>query len=274
MCLIRCHVRINETPSGSGVHRGPRDHLGASRPTKGCRRILRTEGCIWTNKGGVHEGGTVLSANPGSTDGVRAPTTNHWSATADHRPTGEAISAPAMQPYRVRTTDLDSDGQEGQSQTETHSTRNGREASTRTSGYDPGLTAIWRGRPQFDDAVSKLHDVSSQSGSGCGPCSRESRQEISRLPGLFRVRSNSVGRLHCSTPDGYTTQTLQLSRQAVEDAVCIQPPQGNSLEPDLATRPGGQNDWAGRPTSIDTSPGSSFWGPRPSSYRQTKNAGD
>jgi len=70
-------------------------------------------------------GGTVLTANPGGTDGVRAPTTINRSTTTDHRSADEVIPAPARRPYRVKTTDADSDGRRGRSPTETRCTRDG-----------------------------------------------------------------------------------------------------------------------------------------------------
>jgi hypothetical protein len=96
---------------------------------------------------------------------------------------------------------------------------------------------------------------------------------MSQLPGLFRIRSNSVERLDCPTSDDDTTQARQLFRRTVEDAVRIQPPEWASLGPDLATRSGGLNDRAGRPTSFYTTPGSNFWGPRPSGHRGAKDEG-
>jgi len=212
-------------------------------------------------------GGTVLTANPGGTDGVGAPTTNHRSTMADHRPKGKAVPAPAMRPYRVRAADTDSGERTERSPEETRGTRNERKPATRTGGHDPGHTAIWRGSPQFEDAVRECLDVGSQSGPSGPPGARGQRPEISRLPRLSRVGSDSVERLDCSTPDGHTTQTRQISRRTVHDAVCIQLPDGNSLWPDFATSLGGRNDRAGRSTSFDTTTGSSFWRPQPTSHR-------
>jgi hypothetical protein len=66
------------------------------------------------------------------------------------------------------------------------------------------------------------------------------------------------------------TQTRQLSQRIVKDAVRIELPEGNSARPDLATCPGGRNNTVGRLTSFNTTPGSSIWGPQPSSHRQTE----
>jgi len=274
MCFICCHVRINGTPSGSGVHQGSRDHHGTSRSTKGCHRIRRTEGGVQTDTGGIDAGGAVLPANPGGTHDLQGSTANHRPTAADHGRTNEADPAPAVRPYRVRATDTDSDEWMGRGQKETCSTRDGRGPSTRTGGYDPGCTTIWRGSPQFEDAVSECLDIASQSGPSCSTCSERQRSDVSRLPRHFRVGSISVERLDCSTSNGNTTQTRHLSRRTVQDAVRIQLPEENSLRTDLATCPGGRNDRAGRPTSFYKTPGSSFWGPWPSSHHWTKNAGD
>jgi hypothetical protein len=74
-----------------------------------------------------------------------------------------------------------------------------------TGGHDPGHTAIWRGRPQFEDAVSERLDIGSQSDSGCYTGPRRQRPEISLLPGRFRIGLNSVESLDCATQDGHMT---------------------------------------------------------------------
>jgi hypothetical protein len=274
MCLIRCDVKFNGTPSGPGIRRGSGHNHGTHRRRQRQHRIRTVEGGICTDTGGIDAGGTVLPTNPRGADGLRAPTADYRPATADHRPANEIVPAPAVRSYRARTTNPDAEDRTGRSLEETTSSKNQQGFTTGTGRYDPGSTAIWRGSPRFEDAVSECVDISSQSGSGGSPGARRQRSEISRLPGLFRVGSNSVKGLDCSTPDGHTTQTRQLSRRTVEDAVRIQPPEGNSLRRDIATRPGGRNDRAGRPTSFDITPGSSFWGPRPSSHCRTEDAGN
>jgi hypothetical protein len=70
---------------------------------------------------------------------------------------------------------------------------------------------------------------------------------------------DSVERRHVSTLDGHTAQAHPLCRRTVKDAVRIQPPEEGSLRSGLTTRPGGRHDRAGRPTSIYSTPGSSYW---------------
>jgi len=202
MCLICCLLWINATLSSPGVHLGPGDHHGTPRSSKGRRRIRGAKRSVRTDTEGVNPGGTVLTANPGGTDGVRAPTTNHRSTTTHHRPADDAIPAPAMRPYQVRTTDADCDGRKGPSPTKTYSTRDERGPLTGTGGYNPGHTAIWRGSPQFEVAVSECLDTGSQGGPSRSSGSGRQRSEISRLPGHFRVGSNSVEKLDCPIPDG------------------------------------------------------------------------
>jgi len=272
MCLIRCDVRIRGTPSGPGINRGPGHHHGTPRRTGGRHRIRRIEGSVCANTGGTDTGGAVLPANPGGADGLRSPTTNYRPAAGHHNPADEAIPAPAVRPYRAASVDTDSDERTRRSEEETRSTRDGWRPLTRTGRHDTGRTVIWRGIPQFEDAVSECLDVGSQDGPSCPPSCRGQRPEISQFPGLFRVGSNSVEKLDCSTPDGRTTQTRQLSRRTVEDAIGIQPPEWSSVRPDFATRSGGWKDRAGRPTSFYTTPWSSAWGGGPSSHRWKENA--
>jgi hypothetical protein len=162
----------------------------------------------------------------------------------------------------------------GRSLEEASGPRNQRGPATGTGRYDPRRTTIWRVSQRSEDAVSECLDIGSQGGSSYSPGSRRQRSEISRFPRLFRVGLQSVERLDCLTPDGHTTQARQLSRRTVEDAVCIQPPEGNSLRPDFATRPRRRNDRAGGPTSFYITPGSSFRGSQPSSHHRMEDAGN
>ena len=136
-----------------------------------------------------------------------------------------------------------------------------------------GCQTIGGRSPSFEDAVSQCAVLSRPGSPDCPPATRRPRTDVSRLPGLFRVGSSSYERLDSSTPDGHTTRARQLSRRAVEDAVPIQSPEGGSLGSDLATRPGEWRNGAGKLASLYITPGSSFWGHRPSSHRRTENAG-
>jgi len=149
MCLIRCNVRINGTPSGSGVHRGPGDHHGTSRPTKGRRRIRRTEGGVRTNTESTNKGAVILTADPGSTDGVRAPTTDHWSTAADHRSANEAVPAPAVRLYQAWATDTNSDEQTGRSTNETCGTVTGVYTLSNSTMYPPILRKYLDSQPSI-----------------------------------------------------------------------------------------------------------------------------
>src|SRR5882757_3363186 len=275
MCLLRCNVRITGTPSGPGVNTRPGNHQPNSRDKPRRNHRHRKHRVTGSNTAGSEQGGTILATRERNTTSVQPARGDRRPAESDNHPSGTDPTSPArVRSHQTGTTDTDPEERTGRSLEETSGPRNQRGPTAGTGRYDPGRTAIWRGSPRFEDAVSECLDVSSQGGSGCSPGPGRQRPEISRLPGLFTVGSNSVERLDCSTPDGHTTQARQLSRRTVEDAVCIQPPEGNSLRTDLATREGRRNDRAGRPTSFYTTPGSSFWGPRPSSHRRTENAGD
>jgi hypothetical protein len=197
---------------------------------------------------------------------VEAPTINH-PATTDHRPAGEAIPAPTVRPYQDRGANMDSDGRTRQASKEAHSSRDQQRAARGIGGHYQGCTAIVRGCLQFEDAVIECQDDGSQSGPSCSPASRGQRLEVSRLPGLFRVGSNSYERMDCSTVVGNTTETRPLSRGTVEDTVRIQPPEMNHLGPNPTTGQEGSDNRARRPTNMYTTLGSSFCAPRPSSHR-------
>lgn len=96
VCNIHCHGGMNGTPSGARVPRGPRHHYGTHRSTT--RRLWngRTESQIRPDTEGADKRRTVLTAHPGSTDGLQPSTTNHRPAAADHRPTDKAVPAPSL----------------------------------------------------------------------------------------------------------------------------------------------------------------------------------
>ena len=205
---------------------------------------------------------------------MQSLTTNHRPAMADYRPSDKTVPAPAVRPHWTGGTDMEPEGQTGQSQEKTRSGRDRRRATGRTRRDDPGPTTILRGSLRFVDAVSQCSYLGCRSSSSSFPGPREQRPEICRLPIPFRVGSNSVDRLDCSTPVGNTTQASQFCRRADKDAVCIPSPRGSSLGPDPATCLAGRNNRAGRPTIFYSTPGISFWGPQPSGHCRKKNAGD
>jgi len=139
---------------------------------------------------------------------------------------------------------------------------------------DMGRQTIGRKSPSCEDAARQCAILSSPGSPDSTPATQRQRTEVSGLPGRFRIRSRSVERLDSSDPNGHMTQSRQLSPRAVEDVVRIQSPQGSGLRPDFTTRPGRWRDKAGRPTRVHRTPGSSVWGPQPSSHRRTKDAGD
>jgi len=211
MCLVRCDVTLNGTPSGPGIRRRSGHHHGTHRHRQRQHRVRTTDRGVCANTGGIDAGSTILPTNPRGTDGLRAPTTDRQPTTTNYRPASEAVPAPTMRPYSNRAINADSEERTGRSPEETSGPRNRRGDTTGVGRYDPGRTTIWRGSPRFEDVASQRLDSGSQSGSGHSQGSGRQRPEISRLPGLFRVRSNSVERLDCSTPNGHTTQTRQLS---------------------------------------------------------------
>jgi hypothetical protein len=211
ICLVRCDVKFNGTPSGPGIHRGSGHHYGSHRHRQRKRGVQWVERGVRTDPGGIDACSAVLPTDPRGADGLRVPTTNYRPTAADYRPTNETVPAQAVRPNRARTTDAGTEQPAGRRLEENDSSRYQRGASARTGQYDPGRRTIWRGSPQCEDAVRECLDVSSQGGPGHSPGSRRQRLEISRLLRLFRVGSNSVERLDCSTPNGHTTQTRQLS---------------------------------------------------------------
>jgi len=162
----------------------------------------------------------------------------------------------------------------GGSRTNSLSSRNGRRRKEGVGRYDQGRPRSQRGESEFENAVSKCAILSRTGSATSPPPTRGQRTEVPRLPGLFRIGSHSVARLDCATSDGHPPYTQQVPRRTSQDEVRLQPPERARLEANLAARPGQWRNRAGRPASLYTTPGSSFWGPRPSSHRGTRDEGN
>jgi len=275
MCLIRCDVRFRTTRLGGSGVRGRAGHYTSNRQQVPAGDRLRGEADLARRSpGGVEECRVVYRARDDGAEGVWSPHTDNCITETDHRPAHAAVSTSRVRPLDVRPTTGNIEAAAGGSKEGSQDGRNGQRPTTGTGRHDTRRQTVGGGSRSFEDAVSQCALLSGPGSSNSSPATRRQRIVVSRLPGLFRIGSRSVEGLDSLTPHGHTTQTRQLSQRAVEDALRIQSLEGNSLRPDFATRQGWQRDWAGRPASFYTTPGISIWGPRPSSNRQTENAGD
>ena len=273
--MIHCDVWISPARSGghsvrpwSGHHRRNRqyEYTGDRLPQKSNHAERDTRG--------VEAGGPVHGTCEHSIEGVWASGWDHPATEGDYGPQVPTIPPLPVQQYPYREPDMDCTSWAEQSLVEACSSRNGRGTTGKVGINDPGCPAIWRRSPRIEDAFSKCTDVGCLGGSGCSPGSRRQRAESSQLPRHCRVRSKTVERLECSTPDGDKTQACQLSQRTVEDEICIYSPEGCSLRPHPATCAGQRQNMTGRPCILFTTPGSGFWGPWPSSHRWMEYAGD
>jgi len=275
MCLIHCDVSIRTAqPGGPGV-RGLSGHLRRTRrpESTGWRRCGETDDAR-PGTAGAEESCTVYWTHKHRTESSWSSIPDTRITEAGHRPTGTTGSAPPVLLYRDGNQNQSPDIRGGQSQEDTRGPRDRRGCTGAISTDDLRHTAIRRGCPQFEDAVSHSSYVGSQGGTSCSPASRGQRAEISWQPGLFCVGSNSVESLDCSTLNCDSGRTWQLSRRMIKDLVFIQSPEGTSLTPDLPTCLGDRRFKAGRPTSIYTTPGSSIWGPGLRCQGGTEDAGN
>jgi len=246
MWLIRCNVRIRTIwPSGSGVRVRPGHHLrNRESDHTGCGFQADTDD-VGNVTGGDEACSSVHRTRERHAEGVQSPSSDNRFTEADHGSTGPTVSTSAVCPLRDWSQDSGTRNCSRRSQDRMTGSRMQRTTPGGSGGNEQGRTTTWRGSPPFEHAVSQCSSIGSP-GSSHGPSdSRRQRPETSRLPGLFRVGSNSIERLDCLTPDGDMTQTHQLSRWTVNDAVRIQPPEGPILRPDQPTRPAGWNDSAG-----------------------------
>jgi len=272
MCLIRCNVHITGTPSGPGVSTRPGNHQSGSRHKSRRNHRNREHRAVDDNTTGLEQGGAVLATRPGDPTSVQSPRGDRRPAESNNHPPGTDPTPPArMRSYRLRDTIIDPPERTGGSPTNPPNSGDRRRSEEGIGRYDQRRPRSQRGRPEFEDAVSECAILSRTGSASSPPPTRRQRTEISRLPGLFRVGSNSVERLDCATPDGDPPYTQQVSRRAGENEVRLQPPERDRPETDTATRPRQWRDRAGKPTSFYTTPGSSFWGPRPSSHRGTEH---
>ena len=276
MCLICWDVKVRTARSGgSGVRGRPGHHRRNHQQEPAGDRLWGETENSQRHSGGAEESSTTYRTRCHGTKGVRSPGADNPVSATDYRPADTTVPATGVWSLDVRATAGDVEAGVGGSQETPENGRNGRRPTTWAALYDTGHQSIRRRSPSLEDVVGQCTILSGPgSPDPPPPATRRFRTQVSRLPELFRIGSRSVEWLDSSTPNGNTTQTRHLSWRAVEDAVRIQPPEGSSHRPDLATCPGGRRDMAGRPACFYTTTGSSFWGPWPSSYRWTDDPGD
>ena len=251
MCLNRCDVRIRTARSGgSGVHGWPGHHRRNHQQEPTGDRLWGEIKTSRRSTRGAEERSAVFRAHGHGTAGVRSPGTSTRVTEPVNRPADTTVPTSGVRPLDVRTTIGHTEGGTGRRQESPQDSRNGQRPTTGTGWYDTGCQTMGGRSPNFDNAVGKCAILSGPSSPDSPPATQRPLTEVSRLPGLFRVRSSSVERLGCSAPDGHTTQACQLSRQAVEDVVCIQSLERGSHRSDLATHPGELRNWARKPASF------------------------
>jgi len=272
MCLIRCNVHFSGTPSGPGVSIRLGNHQSDSRHKPRRNHRHRKHRAIDGNTTGPEQSGTVFATGAGNTTSVQLPRGDRRPAESNNYPPGTGPTPPArMRSYQLRDTIDDPPERIGGSPTNPPDSRDRRRSEEGIGRHDQGRPLSQRGGLEFEDAVSECAILSRTGSASSPPLSRRQRIEISRLPGLFRIGSNLVERLDCATPNRHPPYTQQVPRRAGEDEVRLQSPERDCPETDIATRPRQRRGRAGTPTSFYTTPGSSFWGPRPSSHRGTEH---
>jgi len=266
-------MRIAQS-GGSGVRGRPEHHRRNRQQQPAGDRLRGETDTARRITRGVEESSAVYRTCGHGTEGVQSPGTDNPITETDHRPTDTTVPTSGVRPLNIRTTARQIEEGTGRRQVSPQNGWDGRRPTTGTGRYDTGWQTIARGSPSFEDAFSQCAIRSGSGSPDSPPATRGPKIDVSRLPGLFRIGSSAVEMLDRSTADGHTTEARQLSRQTVEDAVSIEPPEGDSLRPDCATRPGRRRYRAGGPHSFYTTAGSSLCGPRPSSHRGTENAGN
>ena len=246
MCSICCDVRIRTARSGGSGVRGRPGHHSRNCQQKPDGDQLRGEtGCTGRSTGSAELGGTVYRTHGHGTEGVWSPGTDNRITDADYGPAITTLPASGLRSFNIRATAGDIEAGVGRLQEDPKNGGNGREPTTGPGPHDTRRHTMGRRSLSFEEAVSQRAILCGTGRPYSPPAIWRPRTEVSRLHRPFRIGSNSVERLDCSTTDGHTTQTRQFSRQTVNDAVRIQPPGGSSLRPDSATCPGRLGDRAG-----------------------------
>jgi len=207
MCLIHCDVRIRTARSGgTGVCGRPGHHRRNRQQGPAGNRLRGETEIAWRSTAAAMESSTVYQTRDHGTDGVQFPGTDHRITETDHGPTVTTVPASRVRPLSVRTTVGDIQPGAGRGQENPEIGGNGRGSTTRTWRYDTGRQTIARRSPSCEDAVCECPVLGGSCSPNSPPAIRGPRTEVSRLPRLFRIGSNSVERLDCSNPDGHTTQ--------------------------------------------------------------------
>jgi hypothetical protein len=212
MCLIGCNVRITGTPSGPGGRTRPRDHKpnsrDKSRRNHRCRRHRAADG----DAAGPEQGGTILTTRTRNTTSIQSPRRDSRSADSNNHPSGPSrTSSDLVRPHRLPDTAVDSPERTRGSPTNPLSRGDRRGHTTRAGRHDTGCKGGQCGSREFEDAVSQCAILSRTGSANTPPRTGGQRSEVPRLPGLFRIGSNSAERLDRTSPDDNPTQTKQLS---------------------------------------------------------------
>jgi len=212
MSLICCNIRMTETQSGARVRHRSGHHQSESWGQRQRNSGGRTRRIPDIDTTGTFQGGIVLTAGTRNTAGMQSPGRDCGPPESDHDPGGPVPTSPCrIRSHQLRRTDTNPLERTGDSPMHSQDRMDTRGDMTGNRRHDTGCMGILVGSPRFDDAASKC-PILSRTDSPTSPLAAGGqRTEISRIPGHFRVGLNSVERLDCSTSDGHTTQTRQLS---------------------------------------------------------------
>jgi len=263
MCLVHRDVRIWTTwPSVPHISCRSGSHRRGDEQEYSGHVIGGHPGDVGDRSRDAITGGTVHGTQRDCTECMPPPWTNNWAAQGDQRSQCSTFPAADLRSLQDAGTNMGTGERLCRSQEEASLRRNIRRASGEAGQNDTGGTKFWWGGEQCVDGASQYPNPSCEGGSGCSSGKATRGPEFSRLARHFRVGSNPTEWLDCTPQDGNAVQPWKLSQWTFEDALRMQPPEGCSLGPVFATCPGWQNNWAERPTSICTTPGSSFRRPR------------
>jgi len=189
MCLMRCDVRIRTTwPGGSGVRRRPGHHrMNCQQEPTG--DWLRGETDIaGRNAGGAQASSAVHRTRGHGSEGVLSPSPDNRVTETDHGPANTAAPTPRVRSLDVRTTAISIEPRTGGCQENPEDGRNGWGPPSRIGWYDTRCQTVGGRSPSFEDAVSECAILSSLGSPSSPPATGTPRTEVSRLPGLFRIR--------------------------------------------------------------------------------------
>ena len=230
-------------PSGTYVQWGPSTYHQTPQGSCEVHHPQWNEGILPADPPCAAEGGPVLPAHMGGTEGVESPGSfSQHSETAPGHGIVTTPGSPRLQAHSLRGTATDSPSGTWRYLMSSMTGRDGWQQLPAGGQYNAQCIGFWRWSLKYEHAVSECNIHSNTSSQNAPATTRGLRTEFSWHPWLVVNRQKTAPRLDRTTQDGHTATTCKLTWEQIDYVVHIQSVQRDALGEDIISRAGGRND--------------------------------